>query len=677
MIRFRTALVFPALFLIACLADAERAPGLDTEASALAQPVTASGTIVRGAWNHLGPYTAGVGAFTVTMTGTGDTDLYIRKGAQPTSTAYDCRPYKSGSSETCQLTLTAPTQVYVSVNGYAASSTYQLAINYTPPAACGNGVVETGETCDGGATTCTGLSSTYSGGSAACRADCGGWDTSTCTTTTTGTVVTDNQSGTVAQGAWKYYGPYAALSGDFKAVMTGTGDADLYVRKGAAPTTSAYDCRPYRSGSSESCLITLTAATPVYVAVRGYAASSTYQLAVTYTAAATAPVEWPNAQSSANSDPWIAQHHAQITVMKPRVLALNFVNAVSMDAMRTRLQGIIAALEEGSRYHGYANPQAPAFLDYQLAYTIDLRDVTPPAGYALHNSTRYPRENPVEGAWGFDYEQLFTQQFADYYHIPDPQNPSHNLTLAELVDRGLVNEVWVLGDADVPDVSAAEVLEIKPMYDANRVRLATMNRCAGNGCFDDEDAIPLTRSLRIGWVNATRGPGCFLESLGHGIESFGNSTNDVPYFSQYFQEFANMNMNTKYGTPFQNLYAVPYDGVHISYPTTTSLAYDIDGGGTVSNYDPVCGNVHFTPNGRAQYDLESPSPVQTSCMHFRDGTGLKDTFTTSMLDPYKGLAQDCMGPHMVWWRQNMPGLGNASKDAAGAPMLNWWPFLYY
>src|SRR5205814_8644632 len=35
----------------------------------------------------------------------------------------------------------------------------------------------------------------------------------------------------------------------------GTGDADMYVKFGSAPTLSSYDCRPYVSGNSESCPI--------------------------------------------------------------------------------------------------------------------------------------------------------------------------------------------------------------------------------------------------------------------------------------------------------------------------------------------------------------------------------------------------------------------------------------
>jgi hypothetical protein len=128
------------------------------------------------------------------------------------------------------------------------------------------------------------------------------------------------EAGTVAKSAWRHYGPFNAATGEFKAVMTGTGDADLYVRRGSQPTTSAYDCRPYANGTSETCTVQLTANTNVYVSVRGYATTSSYNLTMTYRSPSTPPQgEWPNATSKANSDP----HHSEIRVMRPD-FALNF-----------------------------------------------------------------------------------------------------------------------------------------------------------------------------------------------------------------------------------------------------------------------------------------------------------------------------------------------------------------
>ncbi|MEZ4404425.1 MAG: hypothetical protein R3B06_30680, partial [Kofleriaceae bacterium] len=90
-----------------------------------------------------------------------------------------------------------------------------------------------------------------------------------------------NDSGAVTKGAWKHYGPYNVAAGaTFTAAMTGDGDADLYVRKNAAPTAGAYDCRPYRDGTAEECSIVGPAT--VYVGVNGYAATSNFALKINY-----------------------------------------------------------------------------------------------------------------------------------------------------------------------------------------------------------------------------------------------------------------------------------------------------------------------------------------------------------------------------------------------------------
>src|SRR5207237_310181 len=47
-------------------------------------------------------------------------------------------------------------------------------------AECGNGAVDPGEVCDGAGRACSELGASYSGGMAACRASCGGWDVSQC-----------------------------------------------------------------------------------------------------------------------------------------------------------------------------------------------------------------------------------------------------------------------------------------------------------------------------------------------------------------------------------------------------------------------------------------------------------------------------------------------------------------
>ncbi len=446
---------------------------------------------------------------------------------------------------------------------------------------------------------------------------------------------------------------------------------------------------------------------------------------------------WPNAVSPANSDPWLPQHHDQIRVLRPTVLALNFDNTKTMAQMAASLGQLASAFKEGSRNHGYADAAAPAMLQYSFI-DVDLRDpVNPPSpGYPYRNSTKYPRENPAQEQWSFDYAQLFGSQFAQYYNIHAPDG--HAMNLCELVNAGIVNEVWVYGNGDVPDANAAEVLEMKPRYDANRVRIAgALDRCAGNGCFDQEDinAIPAscTRAIKVGWVNSGRGPGCYMESIGHGIESFGNA-GLIPYFTSYWKSFAGFDLDTRYGLGFPSWYscaygnttclrytpcahdeheqgaalpsscsacaaavvsAIPHCGSTIwdaacagqaasSCGPSSYVAYSTAAGsGVINNYDPVCQNAHFAPNSRGQYDDLSPAVVSSSCEHFRmlDGPGgtsdLKVPFNTAKFSGYQSIAPDCSGDWKVFWYQSFPGYQNQAKASGGAAMLPWWPFLYY
>jgi leucyl aminopeptidase len=62
----------------------------------------------------------------------------------------------------------------------------------------------------------------------------------------------------------------------------GSGDADLYVKFGSAPTDSAYDCRPYKSGNSEACTFASPSAGTWHVRIKGYSAFSGVSLVGDY-----------------------------------------------------------------------------------------------------------------------------------------------------------------------------------------------------------------------------------------------------------------------------------------------------------------------------------------------------------------------------------------------------------
>jgi serine protease len=170
--------------------------------------------------------------------GTGDADLYVKFGSAPTSTSYDCRPYKDGNIESCPIASAQAGTYHVKVIAYSAFTGVSLTASFTEP------------TTGGGAT----------GGSAS---------------------VTDIS---VARRAWTYYTidvPAGMATLDF-AMSGGTGDADMYIRRGSQPTSSTYDCRPYKSGNTEACAFTNPVADTWHIGVYGYSAASGVSLDVIY-----------------------------------------------------------------------------------------------------------------------------------------------------------------------------------------------------------------------------------------------------------------------------------------------------------------------------------------------------------------------------------------------------------
>ena len=167
-----------------------------------------------------------------TSAGTGDADIYVKRGSTASKSNYDCRPYESGNVENCPLTQSGEYSIMVS--GYAAYSGVNLIGSY----------------------------------------QLGG-------TTLPITVSESNLSD--AKSGWKYFTVDApANATSIKAVLSGgTGDADIYIRKGSQPITSSYDCRSWNTGNSESCETAITTESTWHVGVNAYAAYTAANLEIT------------------------------------------------------------------------------------------------------------------------------------------------------------------------------------------------------------------------------------------------------------------------------------------------------------------------------------------------------------------------------------------------------------
>ncbi|UGB38838.1 M4 family metallopeptidase [Frateuria soli] len=155
--------------------------------------------------------------------GSGDADLYTKFGSAPTLSSYDCRPYKAGNSESCTVSSPQAGTYYIKVHGYSSYSSVTVKASYTT----------------------------------------GGGGGGTSDSVNLPTVTTGNWSSTYTETVQAGHTATFAISG-------GTGDADLYVRAGSAPTTSSYNCRPYKTGNNESCTFTPSTTTTYYIKVRAY-----------------------------------------------------------------------------------------------------------------------------------------------------------------------------------------------------------------------------------------------------------------------------------------------------------------------------------------------------------------------------------------------------------------------
>lgn len=386
---------------------------------------------------------------------------------------------------------------------------------------------------------------------------------------------------------------------------------------------------------------------------------------------------WPNTTSRANSDIWIARNHDRIRQMRPRILVINFANRATDEQVERIAWNKIAALNESSRYHGFANPEAPMFLEFGVWRVVNLGE---PDGPADLNSTKAPVKPGVrEPHVNCDYGAFFSDAFARHIGVRDPRDRNRYLNLVDLVDMGYVHEVWFTAEADGV-FRCLEVVELKPQYDENFEKVPGKYVQSGNG--GDPDQPWTGRSVRLNMMNIDRGIGCSMENLGHGLEGMAHG-GAIPYFRHYFYEFAGFDLDTRFKLPWNSFYPLWGENRGISYPNpNTAVVRDGDRTWRLENYVAFGGNVHFPPNARGHYDQSNMEPVMSTIKDWRIGSGpsgrdIARPWTAAELERYARLAPDCMGKWMVYWRQAMPGYRNRSKDSEGKPMKNWWPFLFY
>ncbi|MCU6432723.1 M4 family metallopeptidase [Undibacterium sp. Jales W-56] len=172
-----------------------------------------------------------------TSGGTGDVDLYVQLGSAPTTTTYLQKSDGPTTAESISLANPTAGTYYVLINGYAASSGFQVVANYT--------------------------------------------------TGTPGNVLTSGVPVTglsLAAGASKLFTinvPAGRTTLTFK-TSGGTGDCDIYERLGSAPTTSSYTLKSDGATTVETITVNAPAAGTYYLLLNAYTSFSGVTLVATY-----------------------------------------------------------------------------------------------------------------------------------------------------------------------------------------------------------------------------------------------------------------------------------------------------------------------------------------------------------------------------------------------------------
>ncbi|GAB57056.1 collagenolytic subtilisin-like serine protease [Rheinheimera nanhaiensis E407-8] len=157
--------------------------------------------------------------------GTGDADLYVKFGAEPTASDWDCRPYLFGNNESCPIDPAQAGTYFVKLIGYTAFADVNLTGSFVAP-----------DLPDAGGETISNIS--------------------------------------VARRSWQHY-TLEVPEGMAQLSVTiggGRGDADLYVKYASQPSSGSYDCRPNKNGNEESCVIENPQAGTWHMSVYGYRA---------------------------------------------------------------------------------------------------------------------------------------------------------------------------------------------------------------------------------------------------------------------------------------------------------------------------------------------------------------------------------------------------------------------
>jgi hypothetical protein len=184
---------------------------------------------------------AGVPELTIQTTGgSGDADIFIKAGAIPTPSNFDCSSKDAGTEELCTLLTPEAGIYYVLVygsddySGLTLVASYHVPGNSTEPIVLKNGIQ-----------------------------------------------ITSMTGAEMSNRYFLFDVPVGAEDLKIK-ISGGSGDVDLHVKYESAPTASSYDCRPYTPGNDEECFEKSPQTGSYYILLQAYSSYSDLTLNASY-----------------------------------------------------------------------------------------------------------------------------------------------------------------------------------------------------------------------------------------------------------------------------------------------------------------------------------------------------------------------------------------------------------
>ncbi|MFO1495984.1 MAG: Ig-like domain-containing protein [Lysobacterales bacterium] len=234
----------------------------------------------------------------------------------------------------------------------------------------------------------------------------------------------------------------------------GTGDADLHVKFGSAPTTTVYDCRPYATGNAETCTFATPAAGTWHVMVRMYNTVSGVSLVGSYQTSV--PTDNPPTVSATSPANGASNHPTNGNI------GVSFSEAVTLAAgwhtLVCTASGTKATTVTGSGASYTIDPSVDFTANESCTLTILAAKVSDVDGTPTAMTANYTMSFGVAGTGTGYYASVNASTSATLRATLHPVIDDH--TKLPYSQSGSVDTWYVLDRADQDPLNSANILDI-------------------------------------------------------------------------------------------------------------------------------------------------------------------------------------------------------------------------